>query len=96
MTSKRVSQIAAVLALSVMGSPSWAQNRQPPPGGPRGIPAAAYTACSGKAVGASVTDTNGVSGTCQTAPDGRLALRPSGPPPNGGGGPGPASSSETN
>lgn len=77
-------KISTLFLLSLTAVSSWAQNRQRPPGGgPRELPAIAYEACSGKAEGDSVTDSNGVSGVCQTAPNGQLALRPSGPPPDG-------------
>jgi hypothetical protein len=49
-----------------------------PEDGPPPIPEAAYVACNGKAQGDAVSDDH-ATGTCQPAPNGKLALRPSGP-----------------
>ena len=72
-----------LLALTVVAANAGAQTIQARRGGkaPPPIPDQAYSACADKSQGDSVTDGQ-MTGTCELAPDGRLALRPSGPPPD--------------
>ncbi|MFT3814384.1 MAG: hypothetical protein QM740_13560 [Acidovorax sp.] len=71
-------------ALTLTAALAMTAAQAQPFGAPRGLPPEAYTACQGKAEGASVTitlpDGKTMDGTCK-AVDGKLAALPSGAPP---------------
>ncbi|MGB3072075.1 MAG: hypothetical protein WBC18_26265 [Ottowia sp.] len=92
-TRPRLAFLPPILALMVAASsatPSFAQMRGQPPS----PPPEAYTACEGKAEGASVTltmpDGKTLAGTCRTL-DGKLVAMPAKGPGAGGPPPMPAS-----
>lgn len=79
-TRKRpVSILTLVTAVAVLLGAARADDRAPP-----GPPPDPHTACAGRQEGAACSVISGgltVQGTCASAPDGRLACRPSAPPP---------------